>query len=136
MGGEQEESRYKIEEEERPILRTLFSGGPKSDARLIKAKLIKWRVCQHCTAHVVEDADHIFGECAPWAKEREEALGENAVEQIKEMKPCLRTMGIAPKDAELESEVEEENKRLNAQEEEEGMPPGSEEGELDDELWV
>ena len=43
-GADRDDTKYKLDEEDRSILRTLFSGGPKSDARLIKAKVIKWRV--------------------------------------------------------------------------------------------
>ena len=134
--GGAKETKYKLDEEERSILRTLFSGGPKSDARLIKAKVIKWRPCQHCTQQVVEDADHIFGTCQAWKKEREAGMGKDAEEQIRKMDPCLRTMGIVPKDTELEEEVERENKKLKHEEEEEGMPPDRNQGETEDELWV
>ena len=87
--------------------------------------------CPHC-GKANETVEHIWWECEEWKQIRQRHTSEYGKAQLDGLPNCTRLCGIMP----TSEGVEQELRKVRAEERDEEYPPQREEGECEDELYI
>ena len=123
---------HKLDEEERAILRSLWTGSFKSGKRLHGANIRPSPKCPHCRKGEDETVEHIFWRCSAWKEQRKTCQEKYGEEELEKLPTITRICGIKT----ATPGVEEQLKNVSSIEEDEPFPPRREEGQTDDEKYV